>query len=99
MHLVRDSLGLICQRVLAQIVNVACSIAEQRIASPADIDRAVKLGLGYPYGPLTWGDAIGVMRIRQILDELLAATGDPRYRPTAWLVRRAALGLSLTQAD
>lgn len=98
-HLVRDSLGLICQRVLAQIVNVACSIAEQRIASPADIDRAVKLGLGYPYGPLTWGDAIGVMRIRQILDELLAATGDPRYRPTAWLVRRAALGLSLTQAD
>ena len=98
-HLVRDSLGLIAQRVLGHIVNVACSIAEQRIASPADIDRAVKLGLGYPQGPLAWGDSIGAATVHGVLDALLAATGDPRYRPCAWLVRRAALGLPLTHAD
>ena len=61
-HLVRDSVGLIAQRVLASIVNVASSIAEQRIASPSGIDRAVKIGLGYPRGPLSWGDALGVAR-------------------------------------
>ena len=98
-YLVRDSVGLIAQRVLAHIVNVACSIAEQRIASPLDIDRAVTLGLGYPQGPLAWGDAIGASTLHRILDGLSACTGDPRYRPTAWLVRRAALGLSLTQSD
>jgi 3-hydroxybutyryl-CoA dehydrogenase len=98
-HLVRDSAGLIAQRVLAHVVNVACAIAEQRIASPADIDRAVKLGLGYPHGPLAWGDAIGASTVRRILDGLLASTSDPRYRPTAWLTRRAALGLPLGHAD
>jgi len=98
-HLVRDSVGLIAQRVLASIVNVASSIAEQRIASPSDIDRAVKIGLGYPRGPLSWGDALGVARIHRILARLLAATGDPRYRPTAWLARRAALDLSALHGD
>jgi len=98
-YLVRDSVGLIAQRVLAHVVNIACSIAEQRIAVPADIDLAVELGLGYPQGPLAWGDSIGAANLHQILDGLLHATGDPRYRPTLWLARRAALGLPLTTVD
>ena len=77
-YLARDSYGLVAQRVLAHIVNVACSIAEQRIASPEDIDRAVVLGLGYPSGPLEWGDALGAATVHGVLDGLLAATGDPR---------------------
>jgi 3-hydroxybutyryl-CoA dehydrogenase len=98
-HLVRDSTGLIGQRVVAHIVNIACAMAEQRIAVPADIDRAVQLGLGYPQGPLAWGDAIGAPAVRRILDGLLQTTGDPRYRASTWLTRRATLGLSLTLAD
>jgi 3-hydroxybutyryl-CoA dehydrogenase len=98
-HLARDSTGLIGQRVIAHIVNIACAMAEQRIASPGDIDRAVQLGLGYPQGPLAWGDATGAERVRRILDGLLTATGDPRYRASTWLTRRATLGLSLTHDD
>jgi 3-hydroxybutyryl-CoA dehydrogenase len=98
-HLLRDSLGLVGQRVVAHIVNIACAMAENRIASPADIDRAVQLGLGYPHGPLVWGDLVGAPVVRRILDGLLAATGDPRYRASAWLTRRAALGLPLVHAD
>src|SRR5882672_4838215 len=60
---IRDSPGFVAQRVVAQIVNIACDIAQQRIASPADIDAAVTLGLGYPRGPLAWGDALGPARI------------------------------------
>jgi 3-hydroxybutyryl-CoA dehydrogenase len=37
--------------------------------------------------------------VRRILDALLAATGDPRYRASTWLTRRATLGLSLMHAD
>jgi 3-hydroxybutyryl-CoA dehydrogenase len=98
-HLARDSAGLVAQRVIAHIVNIACAMAEQRIASPGDIDLAVRLGLGYPQGPLAWGDSVGAPVIRRILDAMLQATGDPRYRASTWLTRRAALGLSLTQVD
>ena len=60
--IIHDSPGFIVQRVLAHIVNVACDIAQQRIAAPADIDLAVRIGLGYPMGPLAWGDALGPAR-------------------------------------
>jgi 3-hydroxybutyryl-CoA dehydrogenase len=96
---INDSCGFIVQRVLATIVNIACDIAQRRIAAVADIEDAVTLGLGYPHGPLNWGDRIGPTRIMQILSKLLSTTGDPRYRPSPWLRRRAALGISLLSAE
>jgi len=92
---IRDSAGFIAQRVVAHIINVGCDIAQQRIASPADIDAAVTLGLGYPRGPLAWGDAIGASRVLTVLDALHSFYGDPRYRASPWLKRRALLGVSL----
>ncbi len=92
---INDSPGFIAQRVLATVVNIAAQIAQRGIASVADIEDAVKLGLGYPHGPLAWGDRIGGARILEILRTLQAETGDPRYRPSPWLVRRVALGVSL----
>ncbi len=92
---IRDSPGFVVQRVLAHIVNVACEIAQQRIATPGDIDLAVRLGLAYPHGPLAWGDALGPLRVLGILEQMHLATGDPRYRPSLWLSRRARLHVSL----
>jgi 3-hydroxybutyryl-CoA dehydrogenase len=91
----RDSPGFVAQRVVAMIINIGCDIAQQRIATPEDIDHAVQLGLGYPRGPLAMGDALGPMRVLAILDALSAYTRDPRYRPSPWLIRRARLGVSL----
>ncbi|WP_137388524.1 3-hydroxyacyl-CoA dehydrogenase [Rhodoligotrophos defluvii] len=96
---VRDSPGFVVQRVVATIINIACDIAQQLIASPGDIDKAVRLGLGYPAGPLSLGDTLGPARILAILDGLLARTGDPRYRASLWLRRRAELGLSLLSSE
>ncbi len=93
--IIHDSPGFIVQRVLAHIVNIACEIAQQRIAAPADIDLAVRIGLAYPMGPLAWGDALGPARVLAILNEVARAYGDPRYRPSPWLSRRARLGVSL----
>jgi 3-hydroxybutyryl-CoA dehydrogenase len=92
---IRDSPGFVAQRVLAHIVNIGCDIAQQRIATPNDIDRAVSLGLGYPKGPLAWGDALGPDRVLAVLRELFDFYQDPRYRPSPWLKRRARLGVSL----
>ena len=95
----RDSPGFIAQRVVAMIVSVGCEIAQQRVASPADIDAAVRIGLGYPAGPLTLGDRLGPARILEILEGMHRVTAEPRYRPSAWLRRRAHLGLSLLTDD
>ena len=96
---IHDSAGFVTQRVVAHIINIACDIAQQRIASPRDIDLAVTLGLGYPQGPLAWGDALEATRVLQVLEGLESYYGDPRYRPSPWLQRRARLGVSLLSPD
>ncbi|HUK03483.1 MAG TPA: 3-hydroxyacyl-CoA dehydrogenase [Burkholderiales bacterium] len=92
---IRDSAGFVAQRVVAHIVNVGCDIAQQRIASPADLDSAVMLGLGYPKGPLGMGDAAGPAKILAVLEAMHSFYAEPRYRPSPWLKRRAGLGISL----
>lgn len=94
---VRDTAGSVAQRLLASVVSVAASIAERSLAAPADIDLAVTTGLGYPVGPLAWGDRVGAARMLELQRSLHAATGDPRHRPTRWLTERAQLGLPLTR--
>lgn len=96
---INDSPGFVAQRIVAQIVNVACNIAQRGIAAPADIDKGAKLGLGYPFGPLEWGDRLGAGRILFVLQRLHTFYRDPRYRPSPWLTRRVALNLSLTHPD
>ncbi|MGA1726161.1 MAG: 3-hydroxyacyl-CoA dehydrogenase family protein, partial [Burkholderiaceae bacterium] len=96
---IRDSAGFVTQRVLASVVNIAADICQQGICSPADLDLAVTLGLGYPNGPLAWGDALGPSNVLEILFNMQTVYGDPRYRPSPWLRRRAALGLSLLHTE
>ena len=93
--LITESTGFVAQRVIAMVINLGCDIAMQGIATPKDIDNAVTLGLGYPYGPISWGDEIGASRILFILERIHGLTGDPRYRPSPWLQRRATVGVSL----
>ncbi|MGY4494481.1 3-hydroxyacyl-CoA dehydrogenase [Pseudomonas sp. TE3610] len=92
---ISDSVGFVAQRVMAMIVNLAGEIVQQQIASVEDLEEGVRRGLGYPYGPLAWGDALGAGRLLLILTRMCELTADPRYRPGLWLRRRAGLGLGL----
>lgn len=96
---IRDSAGFISQRVIAAIVNIATDMCQQGICSPADLDLAVTLGLGYPKGPLALGDLVGGASVLEVLINMQTVYGDPRYRPSPWLRRRAALGLSLSHTE
>ncbi|MCW5604647.1 MAG: 3-hydroxyacyl-CoA dehydrogenase, partial [Burkholderiales bacterium] len=89
----RDSPGFIAQRIVAMIVNIGCSIAQCRTAQPADIDKAVTLGLNYPNGPLKFGDVVGVERIHRVLANMNAIYAEPRYRPNNRMTRRAKHGV------
>ncbi len=97
--LIRDSGGFISQRVVASIVNIAADICQQGVCSPNDLELAVTLGLGYPAGPLAMGDRYGPTNVLEVLFNLQTVYGDPRYRPSPWLRRRGAIGLSLTHEE
>ena len=97
--IIRDSGGFVTQRVVATIVNIAADMCQQGVCTPQDLDLAVTLGLGYPLGPLAMGDAIGPTNMLEILFNLQTVYGDPRYRPSPWLRRRGALGLSLRHVE
>jgi 3-hydroxybutyryl-CoA dehydrogenase len=96
---IRDSAGFVTQRVVATIVNIAADICQQRICTPKDLETAVTLGLGYPLGPLAMGDRWGPTNVLEVLFNMQTVYGDPRYRPSPWLRRRGAIGLSLLQEE
>jgi len=96
---IRDSGGFVTQRVVATIVNIAADICQQRICSPKDLETAVTLGLGYPIGPLAMGDRWGPTNVLEVLFNMQTVYGDPRYRPSPWLRRRGAIGLSLLHVE
>ncbi len=96
---INDSPGFVAQRAVAAIINVGCNVAQRGVGVPGDIDKGAKLGLGYPFGPIEWGDRIGPKRVLFILERLQAFYQEPRYRPSAWLKRRVMLGLPLSAPE
>lgn len=96
---IRDSGGFVSQRVVATIINIAADMCQQNICSPTDLDTAVKLGLGYPLGPLAMGNLYGPTNLLEVLFNMQTVYGDPRYRPSPWLRRRGAIGLSLLHEE
>jgi 3-hydroxybutyryl-CoA dehydrogenase len=96
---VRDSGGFVTQRVVASIVNIASDMCQQRVCTPQDLETAVTLGLAYPMGPLAMGNRFGPDAILEVLFNMQTVYGDPRYRPSPWLRRRGAIGLSLMHEE
>ena len=96
---IRDSGGFVTQRVVASIVNIASDICQQRICTPQDLETAVTLGLAYPLGPLAMGNRFGPDSILEVLFNMQTVYGDMRYRPSPWLRRRGAIGLSLMHTE
>ncbi len=90
---IADSTGFIAQRMQAMVANLGCEMAQIGIASPEEIDLAMKLGLNYPRGPLELADHLGLDVTLAILERMHWITGDDRYRPSLWLKRRALLDL------
>ncbi|MBU3741133.1 MAG: 3-hydroxybutyryl-CoA dehydrogenase [Candidatus Kapabacteria bacterium] len=93
---VEDRVGLVQMRVLATIINEAAFAVMEGVASPEDIDQAMKLGTNYPKGPLAWADEIGLPYILLILDALHREYQQERYRPCVLIkqyVRAGWLGV------
>jgi 3-hydroxybutyryl-CoA dehydrogenase len=92
---VDDVAGLPVMRTVAMLANEAADAVQQGIASPADVDAAMRLGVGYPRGPLAWADTIGLARVRDVLVNLALHYGEPRYRIAPRIARRTCGGARL----
>jgi 3-hydroxybutyryl-CoA dehydrogenase len=78
----------ILPRLLAQIANEAAFALEEEIASPEDMDTAMKLGFNWPLGPFGFAELIGARRAVDLLDQLLSERGEA-YRPAPRLLAEA----------
>ena len=89
MHLehVGDAPGLVLGRIVAQLVNEAHFALGEGVASAADIDAGMKLGLNHPRGPLEWGELWGLDAVLALLDGLQAEYREERWRPAPELLR------------
>jgi 3-hydroxybutyryl-CoA dehydrogenase len=74
--LVGDAPGLFLGRTIGSIVNEAMIAVTEEVASPEDIDTAMRLGANYPFGPIEWGRQIGGARLTQILKRLAQGEGE-----------------------
>src|ERR1700756_3456628 len=83
---VKESPGFITSRVNALIGNEAFAMLEAGLASPEDIDKAVKLGLNHPMGPFEMVDLVGLDVRLKILEYLHGTLGE-KYRPSPLLRR------------
>ncbi len=80
----KDSPGFIVNRILAPALNEAVALYWEGVADKEDIDKAIKLGLNWPMGPLTLLDYIGADTMLAI-SEVLTQEIDAKFQPTTGL--------------
>jgi 3-hydroxybutyryl-CoA dehydrogenase len=91
-EVVQDRVGMVLPRIVCQLVNEATFAVQEEVASPQDIDTAMKLGTNYPYGPIEWGNRIGFQHVYQVLQALQADLQEDRYRISPLLTALAQTG-------
>ena len=88
----KDEPGFILNAFLVPFNNDAIRLVEQGVAEPADIDRAMKRGMGYPMGPLELIDLIGLDTQLLLCEALYGRTHDPRAACPPLVRRMIAAG-------
>jgi enoyl-CoA hydratase/3-hydroxyacyl-CoA dehydrogenase len=87
-----DAKGFDPLPIYAMMANIGARLVEQGVAPPSDIDLAMQLGGGFPKGPMTRADEIGLDRIVQVLDEMKTRYKDERYEAPKILREMVATG-------
>ncbi len=88
-----DRTGFIVNRLLVPYMLDSIRALEEGVASIVDIDNAMKLGCGYPMGPLTLGDVVGLDTTFYIANIMFDEFKEKRFAPPPLLKRMVMAGL------
>jgi len=89
----KDTSGFIVNRLLVPYMLDAIRCLEQGLASTEDIDRGMTLGTGYPMGPFTLSDFVGIDTLYYIAEIMFEEFREPRFAPPPLLKRMVTLGM------
>jgi len=89
----KDSPGFIVNRILVPALNEAVFLVQEGVAEPEDIDKAVKLGLNWPMGPLQLLDYVGLDTTFNITQVFMNELQDSKYRPSPLLREMVRAGM------
>jgi len=79
--IINEAPGFIVTRIFAVLINEAFCTLQEGVASPAEIDEAMQLGVNLPAGPLRTADFMGIDLVLATMTTLYEEFGDPKYRP------------------
>lgn len=88
----KDSPGFAVNRILMPMINEAFFALQEGLASPKDIDQAMKLGCNFPMGPLELADFVGLDVCLFVTEILHRDLGDSKYRPCPLLRKYVEAG-------
>jgi 3-hydroxybutyryl-CoA dehydrogenase len=88
-----DKTGFIVNRLLVPYMLDAIRALEEGVGSIVDIDQAMKLGCGYPMGPFTLGDFVGLDTTYYIAEIMFNEFREKRFAPPPLLKRMVLAGL------
>ncbi|MEY8877294.1 MAG: 3-hydroxybutyryl-CoA dehydrogenase [Leptothrix sp. (in: b-proteobacteria)] len=89
---VKNSPGFVVNRILVPMINEAFFVLAEGVATPEDIDAAMKLGCNQPIGPLALADMIGLDVCLAVMDVYMKEFNDSKYRPAPLLKEYVAAG-------
>ncbi len=89
----KDSPGFIVNRILVPALNEAVFLVQEGVADPEDIDKAVKLGLNWPMGPLQLLDYVGLDTTFNITQVFMEEFQDSKYRASPLLREMVRAGM------
>lgn len=79
-HFSESRIGMITPRIICMIINEAYFTLQEGTATREDIDKGMKLGTAYPFGPFEWCTKIGIINVYEVLQAMALDTNDERYK-------------------
>jgi 3-hydroxybutyryl-CoA dehydrogenase len=90
--MVYESPGFVTTRLICLLINEALHLMEEGVASPEDIDNAMRIGYQFEHGPLEMADRFGLDSVLAALDRMFREFGELKYRPSFLLKKKVRAG-------
>ncbi|GGF74760.1 3-hydroxybutyryl-CoA dehydrogenase [Paenibacillus albidus] len=94
--MIYESPGFVTSRLICLFINEAMHVLQEGVASPEDIDDAMRIGYQFQNGPLEMADRFGLDSVLAALENMFREYGELKYRPSTILkkmVRAGQLGM------